>query len=246
VGGDVCIAMLLPTATVFSPTGLADGYMARNVEFEMFEQRFKECISSAAIRTKFEHHHRRGVEVVRELEELLAEEERNILQSRFERDGQSVFEMDVKPLIAFFQHLSPRYHPSHTCIPHTSLPTLYPSHTCTLHISNLTLHPSHALTPQPHLHPSYTFPTLIIAITPHLVPSHTTHRHITFFIPHSETVKKDLQNSLQRQHTLHSEGSRIAEYCQQKITSTGTRGLTGLVITTGGRTRSHAPSFCRM
>jgi len=95
VGGDVCIAMLLPTAAVF-PTGLADGHMARNVEFETFEQRFKECISSAAIRTKFEHHHRRGVEVVQELEELLAEEERNILQNRFERDR--VFEMDVNAL----------------------------------------------------------------------------------------------------------------------------------------------------
>ena len=243
--GDICIAMLLPIATVFSPTGLADGHMARNVEFETFEQRFKECISSAAIRTKFEYHHHRGVEVVRELEELLAEEERNILQSRFERDRQSVFEMDVKPLTAFFLHLSPHYHPSHTCTPHTSLPTLYPSHTCTLHISNLTLHPSHILTPQAHLHPSYTFPALIITITPHLVPSHTTHPHITLFIPHSETVKKDLQNSLQRQRTLHSEGSRVAEYCQQKITSTGIHDLIGLVIT-WGRTRSHAPSFCMM
>ena len=45
------------------------------MNFERFEQLFKECISNAAIQTKFEHHYRRGMEVVRSLEELLAEEE---------------------------------------------------------------------------------------------------------------------------------------------------------------------------
>ena len=70
------------------------------IEFEQFEQQFKECISSAAIRTKFEHHHRRGVEVVRELEELLAEEEKNILQNRYGRD----FEMDVSTLTPHMYH----------------------------------------------------------------------------------------------------------------------------------------------
>ena len=42
------------------------------------------------------------------------------------------------------------------------------------------------------------------------------------FLLHSNTVKTDLQNSMQRQQTLHSEGSKVANFCQEKITSTGT------------------------
>ena len=52
------------------------------MNFERFEHLFKECISHAAIQTKFEHHYRRGMEVVRDLEELLAKEETDILEKR--------------------------------------------------------------------------------------------------------------------------------------------------------------------
>ena len=45
-----------------------------------FERTFKECISSAAIKIKFEQHHKRGSEVVEELEQLVSEEETNAMQ----------------------------------------------------------------------------------------------------------------------------------------------------------------------
>lgn len=62
-----------------NPTeGLADGFKRRFLEFEQFERQFKECISSSAISTKFEHHHRQGATVVAELEELLQQESKNI------------------------------------------------------------------------------------------------------------------------------------------------------------------------
>ena len=61
---------------------MADGHGQRLMNFERFEQLFKECISNAAIQTKFEHHYRRGMEVVRSLEELLAKEETDILEKR--------------------------------------------------------------------------------------------------------------------------------------------------------------------
>ena len=45
-----------------------------------FERTFKECISSAAIRIKFEQHHKRGSEVVEELEQIVTEEEADAIQ----------------------------------------------------------------------------------------------------------------------------------------------------------------------
>ena len=45
-----------------------------------FEKTFKECISSAAIKIKFEQHHKRGSEVVEELEQLVSEEETSAMQ----------------------------------------------------------------------------------------------------------------------------------------------------------------------
>ena len=47
-----------------------------------FEQLFKECVSSSAIRTKFEHHHKQGSEVVQELAGLLEQEETQIVQNK--------------------------------------------------------------------------------------------------------------------------------------------------------------------
>jgi mitofusin len=60
--------------------GLADGYKARLMEFERFEDKFKECLSSSAIRTKFEQHHSRGMEIVSELAQLLENEEKEAVE----------------------------------------------------------------------------------------------------------------------------------------------------------------------
>ena len=62
--------------------GLADGHMGRLAEFERFELKLNECLSSSAIRTKFEQHHFRGTEIVQELEELLCSEDRYISRKR--------------------------------------------------------------------------------------------------------------------------------------------------------------------
>ncbi len=62
--------------------GLADGHMGRLAEFERFELKLNECLSSSAIRTKFEQHHFRGTEIVQELEELLCSENQFISRKR--------------------------------------------------------------------------------------------------------------------------------------------------------------------
>ena len=60
------------------------------MEFERFEAKFKACVSDAAIRTKFEHHYRQGVEVVGELKELVTSEENKIVEKRCEVEGWKV------------------------------------------------------------------------------------------------------------------------------------------------------------
>lgn len=62
--------------------GLADGYNSRLMEFERFEMKFKECLSSSAIKTKFEQHHSRGMEIVTELDQLLENEEQFAIDKR--------------------------------------------------------------------------------------------------------------------------------------------------------------------
>ena len=62
--------------------GLADGYKGRLLEFERFELKFKECLSSSAIKTKFEQHHGRGIEIVVELEQLLHFEQQQMQERR--------------------------------------------------------------------------------------------------------------------------------------------------------------------
>lgn len=73
--------------TVYRPPtageGLADGHALRRMDFEKFEQQFKECISSAAIQTKFEQHHKQGTVVVAELEKILETEEQQLLENRW-------------------------------------------------------------------------------------------------------------------------------------------------------------------
>ena len=61
------------------------------MEFERFEAKFKACVSDAAIRTKFEHHYRQGVEVIGELKELVASEENKIVEKRYGGDGEEVW-----------------------------------------------------------------------------------------------------------------------------------------------------------
>ena len=63
--------------------GLQEGYSGRLMEFEKFEQHFKQCLSSSAIRTKFEQHHSRGAEIIFELEQLLQSEEDLLAQRRY-------------------------------------------------------------------------------------------------------------------------------------------------------------------
>lgn len=54
--------------------GLARGWKNRLLAFEKFEEVFKHCISNTAIHTKFEQHCKQGLEVVKELEDLLGQE----------------------------------------------------------------------------------------------------------------------------------------------------------------------------
>ena len=54
--------------------GLARGWKNRLMAFEKFEELFKHCISNTAIHTKFEQHYKQGLEVVKELEDLIGEE----------------------------------------------------------------------------------------------------------------------------------------------------------------------------
>lgn len=62
--------------------GLAAGHRKRLQDFEQFERRFKECLSSSAIRTKFEQHYKQGLSVVSELEDLLRQEDSRLLTEK--------------------------------------------------------------------------------------------------------------------------------------------------------------------
>ena len=62
--------------------GLADGWKVRLMEFEKFEEFFKQCISSSAILTKFEQHYKQGLEMVQEHEQLLEKELAELTQKR--------------------------------------------------------------------------------------------------------------------------------------------------------------------
>lgn len=62
--------------------GLADGHKGRLAEFERFELKLNQCLSSSAIQTKFEQHHSRGTEIILELEELLRSEDSFIVSRK--------------------------------------------------------------------------------------------------------------------------------------------------------------------
>lgn len=62
--------------------GLAEGHKGRLAEFERFELKLNQCLSSSAIKTKFEQHHSRGTEIIMELEELLRSEDNFIISRK--------------------------------------------------------------------------------------------------------------------------------------------------------------------
>ena len=50
---------------------LADGFPDRYSEFEDFEQKFEECISQSALKTKFEQHSQSGKRIVSEIWQIM-------------------------------------------------------------------------------------------------------------------------------------------------------------------------------
>ena len=60
---------------------MAEGYQSRFLEFQRFESKFKACLSSSAIQTKFEQHHKQAAEIVQQLEVILTEAEQECANS---------------------------------------------------------------------------------------------------------------------------------------------------------------------
>ena len=50
---------------------MAEGFPDRYFEFQDFEQKFGECISKSAVRTKFEQHSQRGKLIVSEIRQII-------------------------------------------------------------------------------------------------------------------------------------------------------------------------------
>ena len=50
---------------------MADGFPDRYSEFEDFEQKFEECISQSALKTKFEQHSQSGKRIVSEIWQIM-------------------------------------------------------------------------------------------------------------------------------------------------------------------------------
>ena len=61
--------------------GLKRGWKERSMEFERFEECFKECVSSSAISTKFEQHYKKGLLLVDSLEAMLEAELQQLTSS---------------------------------------------------------------------------------------------------------------------------------------------------------------------
>lgn len=60
---------------------MAEGYQSRFLEFQRFESKFKACLSSSAIQTKFEQHHKRAADIIQQLGMLLTEAEQECVNS---------------------------------------------------------------------------------------------------------------------------------------------------------------------
>nr|CAG4640638.1 EOG090X01A3 [Eulimnadia texana] len=53
-------------------TGIVtDGFAGRYFEFQDFERKFEECISQSAVRTKFDHHHKRGKAIITDIRSVM-------------------------------------------------------------------------------------------------------------------------------------------------------------------------------
>ncbi|XP_054160587.1 transmembrane GTPase Marf-like [Oppia nitens] len=66
--------------TAGTPSGFADGYQLRYFEFEDFEQKFEQCLSHTALKTKFAQHTKRGQRLATELASIMDTIERSSQQ----------------------------------------------------------------------------------------------------------------------------------------------------------------------
>ena len=62
---------------------MAKGYQSRFLEFQHFESKFKACLSSSAIQTKFEQHYKRATDIINQIEVLLTEVEQECADKWF-------------------------------------------------------------------------------------------------------------------------------------------------------------------
>jgi mitofusin len=65
---------------------LADGILNRYLEFQDFEQKFEECISKSAVRTKFERHSQRGKLIVSEIQQFVDRMYDQVQQLKTQKD----------------------------------------------------------------------------------------------------------------------------------------------------------------
>lgn len=56
---------------IFSASDFPEGYQRRMMDFSTFERAFQQCVSKAAVRTKFEHHTQQGREIAEGIRTLL-------------------------------------------------------------------------------------------------------------------------------------------------------------------------------
>ena len=67
--------------TCFLVKVMAEGYQSRFLEFQRFESKFKACLSSSAVQTKFKRHYKRVTDTIKQLEVLLTEAEQGCADS---------------------------------------------------------------------------------------------------------------------------------------------------------------------
>lgn len=74
------IMIILPISCSLDEV-MAEGYQSRFLEFQRFESKFKACLSSSAIQTKFEQHYKRADDIIQQLGLLLTEAEQECVNS---------------------------------------------------------------------------------------------------------------------------------------------------------------------
>uniref|UniRef100_A0A8C4R4W2 Mitofusin 1b n=1 Tax=Eptatretus burgeri TaxID=7764 RepID=A0A8C4R4W2_EPTBU len=70
---------------------LAEGFQARLFEFQNFERRFEECISQAAVQTKFEQHTLRAIAIVGTMRQVMDSVHLTAAEHRSEREDRAAF-----------------------------------------------------------------------------------------------------------------------------------------------------------